>query len=66
MSSIVRLQERDLALCFFLRDLAEDVLREVILELAERGHAVVDPVEQEKNRDTGSGAAAEPDEQALQ
>ena len=58
--------KRDLALGFLLRNLAEDVLGEMMLEFAERGHAIVDPVEQQQDGDAGERAAAEADEQALE
>ena len=44
MARIVRLQQTDLAFGFFLRNLAEDILGEMMLEFAEGSHAVVNPI----------------------
>ena len=65
MTGIVRLEEGDFALGLLLRNLAEDVLGEVVLELAERSHAIVDPIEQQQDGDAGEGAEAKTDQQAL-
>ena len=54
-----------LAFGFLARDLAEDVFGEVILEFAEGGHAIVDPIEEKQNAETGERAAGEADEQTL-
>ena len=66
MSRVVRLEERDFALRLLARNLAEHVLVEVVLELAERGHAIINPVEQEKDCDSGKQAGTETDEEALE
>ena len=65
MPRVIGLKQRDAALGFFLRNLAENVLGKMVLELAERGHAIVDPIEQKQNADAGERAATEADEQTL-
>ena len=57
MTRIVGLKQRDSALGLFLRNLAENVLGELMLEFAEGSHAIVDPVEQEQDADAGERAA---------
>ncbi len=65
MASIVRLKQRDLALDLLLGNLTKDILRKMMLELAEGCHSVVDTVEQNKDAETGSSATTESYEQAL-
>ena len=48
VARIVRLQKRDLALRFFLRNLAKHVFGELMLKFAEGSHAIVDPIEQNR------------------
>ena len=59
MSGVFRLQQADFALGLFLWNLAEHVLGEVMLKLAERGHPIVDAIEQEKNADSSERAEGE-------
>ena len=59
VARVVRLEQGDFALGFLPRDLAEDVLGEVMLKLAERSHPVVDPIEEQEDRDTRERAATE-------
>ncbi len=62
--SIVGLEERDRAFRFLLRDLTENVLVKIVLELSEGRHPVVDPIKQDEDDKAGKGAEAKPDEQA--
>ena len=65
MPGIIGLEQGDAAFGFLARNLAEDVLGELILEFAEGRHPIVDPIEQEENADAGEQPAGEADEEAL-
>ena len=65
VARVVRLQQSDASLGFLFRNLSENVLREMVLEFAERRHPVVDPIEEQQNGDAGKRARAKTDEQAL-
>ena len=54
MTGLVRLEERHLAFCSFLRHLPEHVFRELPLEFAQRSHAIINPIEQNQNGDAGN------------
>src|SRR5437868_1082515 len=64
VARVVRLQESHATLGLFLRNLAKHVFGEMMLEFAERRHALVDPVEQKANADASQGTDAEADDQA--
>src|SRR4051812_12205881 len=63
MPRVIRLQERDFSLRFLLRNLAEDVLGEVVLKLTEGSHPIVNPIEQDEDGKAREKAKAKPDEQ---
>ena len=66
MPRIIRLKQGNAALGLLLRNLAENVLGEMVLKFAEGGHAIVDPIEQEQDAEAGQRAAAETDQQTLE
>ncbi len=65
MARIVRLEEGDLALDLFLRNLAEHTFREMMLKLTEGGHAIVDAIKQDENGDAGQRPTAKSNQEAL-
>ena len=65
MPRIVRLQQGDGTLRFFLGNLAEDVFGKMMLELGEGGHAVIDPIEQDQNNQPGESPEAKTDKKAF-
>ena len=63
MPRVVRLEQTDFALGLLLRDLAENVLGEVMLEFGKGGHPIVDPIKQDQDHKAGKRAKTKPDEQ---
>ena len=58
MAGVIGLEQIDFTLNFFLWNLSEHSLREMMLKLAERSHAIVDAIEKNKNGNAGKRAAA--------
>src|SRR6266704_7170890 len=65
MARIVRLEQGKLALGLFLWNLTKDTFGELVLELPEGGHAIIDAIEQEENADAREQAASQTDQQTL-
>jgi len=45
-----------------LLESGEDVFREMVLKFTERGHAIINAIEEQKNADTGERTAGKADE----
>ncbi len=65
MAHVVGLEQIDLALGFFLRNLTEHIFRKVMLEFTERSHPVVDAIEQNENCQSGKRTDAKSDQQTF-
>jgi len=63
---VVRLKQSDLTFGLLFWKLAEDVFREMVLKFTERGHAIINAIEEQKNADTGERTAGKADEETLE